>query len=90
MSTQHTQPEALRLADEFERPYWDNGEPHGQLVKAAAELRRLHALNGELLGALERIANGPWPDELNSPEDQCRFDEHIARAAIAKATSAQG
>ena len=41
--TDTTQPELLRLADEFERPYWDDGTPHGQLVEAATELRRLHA-----------------------------------------------
>jgi hypothetical protein len=40
-----TQPEALRLADELEM--WTKGEP------AAAELRRLHELNQELLAALK-------------------------------------
>ena len=48
----NTQPETLRLADDFEKPYWDNGEPHGQLVKAAAELRRLHKENQALRQAL--------------------------------------
>ena len=42
-----TQPEALRLADELEM--WTKGEP------AAAELRRLHEVNQELLAALKRI-----------------------------------
>lgn len=34
-------------------------------------------------GALERIADGPWPDDVADPEAQCRFDERIARAALA-------
>ena len=41
------QPEALRLADELEM--WTLGEP------AAAELRRLHAVNQELLEALKKV-----------------------------------
>ena len=43
-----TQPEALRLADFLDDQY----DPSHNLEEAAAELRRLHALNGELLGAL--------------------------------------
>jgi hypothetical protein len=48
-----TQPEALRLADELEGLL-------GTMIssevdrRAAAELRRLHALNGELLEALKQ------------------------------------
>lgn len=34
-----------------------------------------------LLEALEKIVAGPGPD-CNSPEDQCRWDEKIARAAL--------
>jgi hypothetical protein len=41
-----THPEALRLADELEM--WTLGEP------AAAELRRLHEVNQELVAALNK------------------------------------
>lgn len=44
--TRSEQPEALRLADELEM--WTLGEP------AAIELRRLHAVNTELLEALQK------------------------------------
>jgi hypothetical protein len=57
-----TQPEALRLADGLEM--WTLGEP------AAAELRRLHESNTELLAALKDIY---W-----------HGDDEKARAAIAK------
>jgi hypothetical protein len=46
------QPEALRLADWLEDQY----DPTHNQEEAAAELRRLHALNAELLEALRRIA----------------------------------
>ncbi len=38
-----------------------------------------------LLEALRRIAEGPWPEGMETPEDQCKFDAYIARSAIAKA-----
>lgn len=41
----------------------------------AAEVIRLRE-------ALERIANGPWPDGIDGPEDQARFDCLIARRAL--------
>lgn len=75
------QPEALRLADEFEKPYWDDGTPHGHLMKAAAQLRLLHSVNVELLDALwvcmehNRVHHG----ESHNTVIQ-------AREAIAKAT----
>ena len=66
-----TQPEALRLADELEM--WTKGEP------AAAELRRLHEVNTELLAALEKLAR------LGNGETYGNSDGNmIARAAIAK------
>jgi hypothetical protein len=46
------QPTALRLADALEA--WTLGKPTRH-HKAAAELRRLHALNGELGAALRRL-----------------------------------
>ena len=67
-----TRPEALRLADELEM--WTKGEP------AAAELRRLHEVNAELLAALEKLAR------LGNGETYGNSDGNmIARAAIAKA-----
>ena len=71
-----TQPEALRLADWLEAHMptcppttWD----------VAAELRRLHEVNTELLGALEKLAR------LGNGEHYGNSDGNmIARAAIAK------
>ena len=64
-----TQPEALRLADHLEREYY---------VPAAYELRRLHAVNQELLEALTVVL-----DDLMY-KDHARVID-VARAAIAKA-----
>ena len=74
----NTQPEALRLADVLEGcDSFDN--------RAAAELRRLHALNAELLEALKGLV--AWADDLRrqNPEEDLRK----ARAAIAKAEGEQ-
>lgn len=68
MSTQHH--EALRLADWL----FDNVE-HMNHADAAAELRRLHALNAELLEAL-RVAEASVGDMGSL---------HIVQAAITKA-----
>jgi hypothetical protein len=65
------QPEALRLADEFDTE-WKNVE---RCVEAAAELRRLHEVNAELVKALRILV-----DYYASP---------IARDAIRKATGEQ-
>ena len=81
----NTQPEALRLADEFD--WWVarglNLEP--RLADAAAELRRLHEVNQELLEALSKIAN--TLDEGWRAGSMERMLGDIARAAIAKAES---
>ena len=69
-------PEALRLAEHLER---FRSFPDDQA--AAAELRRLHAVNQELLEALQKIAGNTY-DEWTNGADAAR----IARAAIAKAT----
>jgi hypothetical protein len=71
-----TQPEALRLADAL-----DVGEiSYTGMCKAAAELRRLHAVNQELLEALKAML-AVWE------EDPAYGAMHAdkARAAIAKA-----
>ncbi len=69
------QPEALRLADELE----DAALPTFIVKPAAAELRRLHALNGELLEALKQMLE-VWE------EDPAYGATHAdkARAVIAK------
>lgn len=71
------QPEALRLADVLEDIFIPVIVDRQQ---AAAELRRLHALNAELLEALNAMLThmGMDEDEWNKPT----FDQ--ARAAIAK------
>ena len=51
--------EALRLAD------WCKTWNTVQHDKAAAELRRLHALNGELLEALQR-SRAQWIHSVNA------------------------
>lgn len=69
------QPEALLIADNLGKPWTLLSDQ----VKAAAELRRLHALNAELLEALKNIVKefeargrGQWPEAVK------------ARATIAK------
>ena len=70
------QPEALRLADELvETPF------QSTRYIAAAELRRLHEVNQELLEALQKIAGNTYDEWTNGAEAG-----RIARAAIAKAT----
>ena len=69
------QPEALRLA-ECLTDYTEC--TLAEMDQAAAELRRLHALNQELLEALTSIAK-------NTCCDKCQEAALVARAAIAKA-----
>ncbi len=83
------QPEALRLADILtaisEDPMW---ACHGEIdkitaEKTAAELRRLHAVNADLLGVLDSLA--AWYDgEVGAHMDEPHAAE-VARAAIARA-----
>ena len=70
-----TQPEALRLADIIDSDYWAD---HA-LDPVATELRRLHAVNADLLEALTYAASA---QSLRGHREAQR----IARAAIAKAT----
>ena len=51
------QPKALRLADAFGIPHW-TGLPIALHVEAAAELRRLHEVNAELVEALGTVIRG--------------------------------
>jgi len=77
------QPEALRLADFLDDQY----DPSHNLEEAAAELRRLHALNGELLEAL-KMGYADTMDYIQrnhlSGAENNRWLV-LARAAIAKA-----
>jgi hypothetical protein len=85
-----TQPEAMRLADELER--WPDAHVSNRSVEAAAELRRLHEVNTELLAALKACADTIQTEIWNSGDDECEnaFTKdwvHLvkkARAAIAK------
>ena len=80
--------EALRLADALEQAPVHTQEDGTVLLylggtvvadKAAAELRRLHAVNEELLEALEEYVNADPIDDALNPR------KRKARAAIAKA-----
>jgi hypothetical protein len=57
-----TQPEALRLADALEVDKWHISGVTAQ--SAADELRRLHALNQELLAALRKSVETTYSDTL--------------------------
>jgi hypothetical protein len=75
------QPDALRLADELEVFAAHGGGAMDR--RAAAELRRLHAVNAELLEALRTALDASW----NGPMPDYARDQ--ARAAIAKAEGVQ-
>lgn len=75
----NTQPEALRLAAQLEDPV--NAKLH-LAPYIAAELRRLHAVNQDLLGALHTILNISLVDNRH----WSRTIEREAQHAIAKAT----
>lgn len=73
------QPEALlALADRIEQA---NGKPIAIDPQAAAELRRLHEVNQELLGFVKEYVEA-WNDGMAGDSYLLR----IANAAIAKAT----
>ena len=74
-----TQPNALKLADELD--LYATGDAHQRNIEqAAAELRRLHEVNAELLEALEKLARLGNGERYGNSEGNV-----IARAAIAKA-----
>jgi len=72
-----TQPEALRLADALESAvvYGDTD------TQAAAELRRLHAVNAELLGLLKALMDTRHKHFINNEVDGMRgWDEQVQDA----------
>ena len=85
-----TQPEALRLAEVLEYDH-NMSYASASMWQAAAELRRLHALNIELLEVLTRLAD--WAEQIRASGDAGFWDwnegdEYMqARATIAKAKS---
>ena len=66
---------------DFQRQRAILAEHHANVMRTFAEIaaRRSDAL----FAALKRIADGPWPDDCEGPEEQCRFDAAVAREAIA-------
>lgn len=56
-----TQPEALRLAEWIEGDMTCQGD-----AEIAAELRRLHGVNQELLAALKALVKADAPDYIKS------------------------
>lgn len=78
----NTQPEALRLAE------WLDGAYEGDAQDAAVELRRLHALNQELLELLKAAHEAL---DISYPLHSCDMRKRFGvldslRAAITKAT----
>ena len=84
------QPEALRLADALdagenfyaESSLWFDRKLADAAGDAAAELRRLYAVNVELLDALQTVV-------ANAPDPYCAITRAVdaqCRAAIAKST----
>jgi hypothetical protein len=77
-----TQPRALRLADAIDKAIRPEASlPLGDWARAAAELRRLHTLNQELVEALEMCLDNPWR------EGAVQYDVliHEAKVVLAKA-----
>lgn len=72
---------AEQLAVELEIPYWNDGTPHGQLVKAAAMLRKQDAAIRQLREALQSLTGmaEAFPDELHKGHP----DVTAARAVLA-------
>ncbi len=80
------QPEALRLAERLEDS--QSRDCCSQRTEAAAELRRLHAVNKQLLEALESRDSGDPECEHGFFYDECpneTCDKRSYKAAIAAA-----
>jgi len=71
----NTQPEALKLADALEK----QKDCHLQLIKSAAELRRLHALEADAL-RYRFIRDVPYSDYIHNVMTHQK--NHVMNAAI--------
>lgn len=75
-----TQPKALRLADLIQSRFGNDIND-----EAAAELRRLHSVNAQLLEALKKLLAMPDFDNTEKTSWKRSKARDKARAAIAKA-----
>lgn len=79
--TDTKQPEALRLADESDNDEWIAGTNQWR-EEAAAELRRLHEVNAELMEALQALID---MDVSYQRGDKVEQAVEAAKAVLAKA-----
>lgn len=77
-------PAALRLADALEQQFPIGTAPNFLDGEAAAELRRLHAENADLLEALKRLCN-----REPRTNRQINYDWDNARAVVASVEGSQ-
>jgi hypothetical protein len=75
---ENKKPKALQLAEWFET------SPNTRDKQGAAELRRLHEVNAELVEALTDLLKAEW--KLDDGEPELEKARAKAREAIAKAT----
>lgn len=78
----NTQPEALRLADLLEdwaKDYATTDFDCDMGDQAAAELRRLHEANQELLEALRLLRDAEWGDASDILSRRAKADAAIAK-----------
>lgn len=81
------QPEALRLADGLEQGF-QTGSISAQLDQAAAELRRLHEVNAELLEALHFML--AYTADLNPMQGIAEYDHPAVNKVVAALYRALG
>lgn len=81
------QPEALRLADILDREWANDALTYDTALDASAELRRLHAVNQELLEALQVLCDyAETSDDCQYGTLSTKFVRDVALPAITKAT----
>ncbi len=84
------QPTALRLADALGKLWLADRQSSETREEAAAELRRLHAVNADLLQALKEATDaiehwGTYATDYFQQKWDLQSDINAARAAIARA-----